>query len=294
MIVVRVRLQSTPEERFLAQITAIRRQIDALPEAAVGMLVDDLERLRRQVLGEIAAATLESFQAARLSQLEGRLRAVMDEFAARYGATLAPIQQQAYQAGAELAASPLVEAGVMFHVPQISRRQLEVLQGFQAALITGVTDETIRAITTQLRLGTIRGESVPDLLGRVSGRLTDPGPFGSLATRAEAITRTELGRIQAIATQAGLEETQRFVPDLRKEWRHSGNTGPNRRIGHVTADGQTRAVTEPFRVRAAPGRPYEALMYPRDAGASPENSVFCGCQALPWRAEWADILGAAA
>ncbi len=293
-MIARVRLQSTPEERFIEQIAAIRRQIDALPDEAVRSLVEELERVRRQVLGEIAAAAPESFQESRLRQLEARLRASMGEFEARYSVAVAPIQQQVHQAGAELAARPLVDAGVMFHVPQISRRQLEVLQGFQAALITGVTEDTIGAITTQLRLGTIRGESVPEILARVSGRLTDPGPFGSLATRAEAITRTELGRIQAIATQAGLEETRRFVPDLQKEWRHSGNAGIYRRLGHIEANGQIRNIDEPFSVRPAPGKPYEDLMFPRDAGASPGNVVFCGCQALPFREEWREVLAQAA
>lgn len=291
---IRVSLQSTPRERFLEQITAIRRQLDALPNEAVFTLTQELERVRVQVLGEIAAAAPDSYQEFRLRQLEQRLRVVMDDFVTRYGSAVAPIQADAFAAGQNLAAQPLVEAGVAFHVPQVSRRQLEVLQGFQAALITGVAADTIQAITTELRLGTVRGESVPEILGRVTGRLTDPGPFGSLATRAEAITRTEIGRVQAIATQRGLEETRQIVPDLRKQWEHSGNMGPYRRLGHVEAHGQIRHVDEPYRVRPAPGKPYEDLLFPRDAAGSPENVVFCGCLSIPWREEWAALESAAA
>jgi hypothetical protein len=273
-MIARVTLQSTPQERFIEQIAAIRRQLDALPAEAVRALTEEVDRVRRQVLAEIAAGP-EGFPEYRLRDLARRLADVLGQFAARYETVLGPIQAQMYTAGAELAARPLVDAGVTYAVPQITRRQLEVLQGYQASLISGVAEDTVRAITSTLRLGALRGESVPEILTRVAGRLDDPGPFGTLATRAEAITRTELGRAQAIATQAGLDETRRFVPDLKKQWQHSGNRGPYRRLGHVEAHGQTRDVDAPFRVRPAPGHRYENLMFPRDAAASPENSVFC-------------------
>ena len=66
----RVSLQSTPADRFVEQIEAIRRQLDALPNDAVRALTDELERVRRQVLGEIAASTADSFRRGRMRDAE--------------------------------------------------------------------------------------------------------------------------------------------------------------------------------------------------------------------------------
>jgi hypothetical protein len=283
----------TPQERFVAAVAEILSQIDRLPDVVVLTMLQDLEAARVQVLGEIAAAAPDGFQAYRLRELERRIQDVMARFVERYQGTLRTPQEVLFEAGQALAGRPLLESGITFAIPQVGRRQFEAARAFQALLITNATAETIGRISADLRLGILRGESVPEVLQRVGGRLQDPGPFGSLATRAEAITRTELGRIQAIATQAGLEEAQRLVPDLRKEWRHSGNTGPYRRLGHVEADGQVREVGEAFRVRPALGTPYEALMFPRDPSASPASTIFCGCQSVPFREEWREAIQAA-
>ncbi len=283
----------TPIERFLAEIAAIRAALDRLPDATVAAILDALRTARTRVLGELAAAPAASFTQFRATDLERRIRDVMDRFVERYQGIVREPQSLVYDAGQRLAAQPFVAAGVTFGVPQVGRRALEVAQNFQALLISNATDETIGRISTELRLGLLRGESVPEIMPRIAGTLADPGPFGSLMARAEAITRTELGRIQAIATQAGLEETQRLVPDVQKQWVHSGNTGPWRRLGHIDAEGQVREVAEAYRVRAEAGAPYEALQYPRDPAGSPGNTINCGCLSLPYRAAWANELAAA-
>lgn len=283
----------SPLERFLASLAAIQASIGQLPDVTVEAILADLETTRRQVLGEIAALPAGTFNAFRARELEARLRDVMGRFVERYQATVAGPQALLYEAGQQLAGQPLVEAGVTYGVPQISRRPLEVAQDFQALLISNATDETVGSISTLLRIGLLRGQSVPEIAQGIAGQLTDAGPFGSLAARAEAITRTELGRIQAIASQAGLEETQRLVPDLRKQWQHSGNTGPWRRLGHVEAGGQVQDVNDRYSIRPAPGKPYEDMLYPRDPAASAANTVSCGCLSLPFREQWRDALATA-
>lgn len=283
----------TPLERFLARIQAIRAQIDLLPEAAVADVLAELNRTRRHVLAELLGVETGSFAATRLGALEARLRDAMDQFVARYGQAVAGPQAQLFELGQNLAARPVVESGVTFGVPQIPRRALEVAQSFQALLIRGLADEAIGQISQELRLGLLRGESVFEVAQKVAGSLSSGSTFGTIAARAEAITRTELGRIHAIAAQASLEETRRLVPDLQKIWQHSGNTGPYRRLGHVEAHDQVREVSATYRVRPAPGKPFEDMLYPRDPGASPSNTISCGCLSVPHRAAWADALAAA-
>jgi hypothetical protein len=102
-----------------------------------------------------------------------------------------------------------------------------------------------------------------------------------------------LGRIQSVATQGSLRDIQAQVPDLQKSWHHSGNAGPYRRTGHIAAHGQVRDVDETFQIAEVAGGPMEDLLYPRDAQASPRNTINCGCLSVPYRASWAGDLEAA-
>lgn len=287
----RVRLASTPEERFIAHVDELQGLIDQLPNETVRAILAELATARQQILGELAGA--EGFEAYRLRALEQRLQDVMRRFVEQYATAVSAPQLTMFEYGQRLAAEPLIRGGAMLHVPQVSRRELEVVQTFQAQLISGASADTVGAISTELRLGALRGASVPEVLAKVAGSLTEPGPFQSLAARAEAITRTELGRIQAIATHAGLTEAKTFVPDLRKQWLHSRNAGPFRRLGHLEADGQVRDVDATFRVRPVKGEPYELLMYPRAANATPRSSVNCGCSSAPFRESWSAAIAAA-
>lgn len=282
--VARVRLASVPEERFAARIAELSSSIDQLSAEAVRAILAQLDATRREVLAAIVNA--EGYSLVRLTQLEASLRDVMIRFVERYQAVLGPAQATMYDAGAALAARPAVDAGLAFHVPQLARRPLEVAQAYQASLIRGVAADAIARISQAIRLGVMNQRSMLEIAGDVAGSLDGPATFSSIATRAEAITRTELGRIQAIATQASLEDQQRAVPDLKKQWQHSGNTGPYRRLGHIEAHDQIRAVSDRFRVRSAPGLPFELLLYPRDPGASPKNSIMCGCLTVPYREAW--------
>jgi hypothetical protein len=61
----------------------------------------------------------------------------------------------------------------------------------------------------------------------------------------------------------------------------------------VVATGQVRDVDETFQVAEVAGGPTEDLLYPRDANASPRNTINCGCLSVPFRATWAAELEAA-
>jgi hypothetical protein len=287
----RARFADVPIARFAAQLDEILRRLDALPTAAVQAMLADLETARQQIVREIL--TLGSgAHSTELVALQARISDVMYRFAERYGVTLAPIQGAVAQLGSALAAEPLIAGGLSLWVPQISRRQLEVAQTFQALLISNLADDATNQISRDLGVAILRGQSVYEASQAVAGSLTGTATFGSITARAEAITRTELGRIQSVATQGSLRDLQQQVPDLQKQWLHSGNAGPYRRTGHVAAQGQVRAVDEHFQVAEIAGGATEALLYPRDPSASPRNTIQCGCVSVPFRAAWAADLDA--
>jgi len=284
---------STPAERFIAEVQTIRAHVDALPEVAVRALLAEIETLRRSVAAEIVSAAPDTYQPERLRLLDARLRALGQAVADRYTAAVAGTETRAAALGQALTAEPLMASGDLGFTPQASRRQFEIARAWHASLISGAIGDTINAISSDLRAGLLRGASTFEIARQVTAKLDAPGPFGSLATRAEAITRTEIGRITALAQQASLTEAARVVPGLKKMWQHSGNLGRYVRTGHLEADGQVVAVDAPFRVRPSvvgARSAFELIQYPRDPMASPENSVFCSCVSLPWREDYAEAL----
>ncbi|HJR01845.1 MAG TPA: hypothetical protein VKA83_09450 [Methylomirabilota bacterium] len=285
-----VREATTPEERFAAQVAAQAALIDRLPDEAVRAMLTALEQARQMVLAELAVLDPASYASFRLAQTQAGITDVMARFVEQYQSAVSPAQLAMWDAGAGLAAEPLVRAGLMFHVPIPSRRLLEAARAYQASLITGLAGDAITQISTALRAGVLRGQSVYEVMQAVAGSLAGPSVFASIAQRAETITRTELGRVQSIANQAALEDAKGFVPDLQKQWQHSGNMGRWRREGHVEAEGQIREPDARYRVRPQPGQPYEDLLYPRDPAGSARSTIGCGCLSAPYRAAWADVL----
>lgn len=281
-MIARVRLASTPQDRFIARIDAIRARIDRLPDEAVRAALEELNTVRRRVLVELAGA--EGFDAYRMRELLGRIERVVAGFEDQYQLVIDPYQQEAATLGRALIAEPVVQAGLTLGVPEISRRLVEATVDFQADLIGGLTDDARRRVTQAIRLGAIEGKSVFEVMQQVGRSLTDSGAFASIAARAEAITRTELGRIQSVAADATLEESKRLVPDLLKQWKHSGAI--DFRVTHKLADGETREVEDTFDIAPRPDAPREPMRYPRDPRGSAANTVNCGCLVLPFKADW--------
>lgn len=278
----RVRLASTPQDRFVERVEAIRARLDRLPDAALRAAMEELEAIRQRVLGELVGA--EGFEAFRLRELTTRLERVLDAFAERYQTAVAPYQREAVTLGRALVSEPMVQSGLTLGVPEIPRRLVEAALDYHADLIQGVSQDARRRITQSLRLGAIEGKSPFEVMRDVAGSLRRPGPFASIAARAEAITRTELGRLQSIASDGALGEAKRLVPDLLKQWAHSGAI--DFRVTHKLADGATREVDDDFEIAPKPGLPKERLRYPRDPRASAANTVNCGCLVLPFKADW--------
>ena len=278
----RVALAQGPRDRFIERIRVIRERIDRLPEDAVAQVLAELDQVRRRVLVELAGA--EGFEGFRRRELLARIEAVIDDFQARYQTAVAPAQREAVALGRAVILEPTVQAGLPFGAPELPRRLVEAALDFQADLIQGLTEEARHRVSQAIRLGALEGKSPFEVMQAVGRSLRSPGAFASVAARAEAITRTELGRLQSIAAAATLVETKQLVPELLKQWRHSGAI--DFRVTHKLADGETREVEDDFEIAPAPGRPRERLRYPRDPRASAANTVNCGCLVLPFKADW--------
>jgi hypothetical protein len=155
----------------------------------------------------------------------------------------------------------------------VSRQVAEVAASFSASLIKDLTTEAQAAIDGVLQRAAIGGLTVQDAIKQIGANLDDSKIFKSIAARAETIFRTEVLRVQSIATQARMQANREAMRKagwaLGKRWLAT----PDKRVrlSHLAVMGQEREVDEPFKVGG------EELMYPRDPAGSAENTISCRC-----------------
>jgi hypothetical protein len=272
----------TPEQR-----AAYARRLQVLISRA-GRIEDGTVRAMRRLLREGQQETVEriafairkaeeggsTFDLARIGstiqEIEGRLLE-LGEGAGRISRTAA---EETADVGRLLVDEPLrVALGTdILPAHQLPRSTVAAAADFSADLITRMTRDGIRRISAEIQLGAIGVKDPREVLEAVGRNLDDPSIFGSLANRAEVITRTELGRLHSIAGQARQEEALQVVRNMQKQWLWSGKA----RLSHAAAHGQIRDVYEDYDVGG------EKLMFPRDPKGSAANTIFCGCSSLPY------------
>jgi hypothetical protein len=228
--------------------------------------------------------------------------------------SLVQAMEQAWDSGSVQVNSIFRASGLQVSVaPFISRTMLEMATRTTPVLVSGIGRDLQTALGRELRRSVLAQEGPLQFMQRVGGPIPvapagpgqpaiGSGPFeGMLAQpgalgvspltlpavghfptafhRAEAVYRTEIGRLASMAQQATLGEVARLVPGMKKRW--SAILDPRSRPEHKAAHGQVVAWNEPFTVMG------EELMYPRDPRASASNSINCRCSSLPWNDDWA-------
>jgi hypothetical protein len=232
------------------------------------------------------------------------------------GRDLVKAMEQAWDSGSKQVNSVLRASGLQVSVaPYISRTMLELATRTSPLLVSGISRDLQTALGRELRRSVLAEEGPLQFMQRVGGplpvtpaapgqpaigsgpfegmradlgaftpsplRLPAVGHFPTAFHRAEAIYRTEIGRLASMAGQATLGEVARLVPGMKKRW--SAILDPRSRPEHRAAHGQVVAWNEPFTVMG------EQLMYPRDPRASASNSINCRCSSLPWNDDWAQF-----
>ena len=127
-----------------------------------------------------------------------------------------------------------------------------------------VPQEVFDTIKSQLTEGIDKGESISELSSRVRSSFNEIG-----SGRGKTIAMTETSAAYGTARHAAMKSAG--VPS--KQWLTSHND--NVRPAHAEAEGQIRAVDEPFNVDG------EELDFPGDPEGSPGNVINCHCVAIP-------------
>jgi hypothetical protein len=244
----------------------VLRTFTAQQEAQVR---DALAAVRQSLLAELAATDPE-----RLPQRADALLRLLDDAAARFAAqataTITGGQEAAVGLGQAMVDAPLAAGGVLVSLPEVTLDLLDTLLEFAADKVTGLTEDLVARVTAEIQLGVLGTQTPDETMTALREFLrTEAAGKTGLAARAEAIARTETGRVHSAAAQRWMDQALTTLPDLEKEWRRV-------------------PASQPFYVAPVVGAPAEALMYPRDPAGSARNCVNCRCSSLPWLARWAE------
>lgn len=247
-----------------------RIQIDT--RAEVLRLLQLADRQIRTILGTGAT----EYQQFMLPQLQQAVRAAMIDWSDQAGATVNGAMVEAAQAGLDLIDQPLAAGGVRVQglAPVIDTGQLSAMRTFATDRIKDIGSAVTNKINQELGLVVIGAQTPADAASSIAIQLQKGG-----RGRAITIVRTEVGRAFSVAAQSRYESLRELVPGLMKEWRKSGKI--HDRPHHSLINGQRRPVDQPFTLANG-----VEIMFPRDPKASPGETINCGCESLPYMADW--------
>jgi len=239
-------------------------------ETISGLLSD----ARKEVASLIASTEWEAY---RITEYKAAVDRITEAFAKSYGDMLSDSLGVMWDAGADVVAMPLGAAGISIAAPEISMTALEIMQGYSADLVKNITDDLRKRINAEISMGVIGGKTPFQVMTAIGRNLTDPSVFKTIASRAEAIQRTEMARVFSNAREQRMKAIENTVPKIRlkKKWVHSGKA--NYRPWHKKLNG-----VEVDRDKNFPG----GIPYPHAPVLSAKDVVNCGCTHVLSSPDW--------
>lgn len=264
---------------------AYAEQLGALTSAAKALTPEARQRIdkllreaNREILADVARSEPGTYNAARLNALKAQVERVMEEFGRQAAAQVADLEQSAFdKAGHGVNATVAAGTGGLAVHPVLDQAALQVVQGYTADLITGLSRDMSAKINAAIQRGFLGQAKLQDLVAQIGGALEGgkfSGLFSQAGERALSIATNEIMRVQSLASVARINALKEQHPHLMKMWKHVP-VARVPRISHLKADGQLRKPDEPFQVEG------EELQYPRDPSGSAENTINCHCLVIP-------------
>lgn len=251
-------------------------KVNRLTDAEVARVLAILEQARAEVVGALAATEWTIYR-------QAEYRAMVDRAVASFEQGFAANQERAlpnvWSAGIDMVDAPLAEAGFQAAAAEISRAQLAIMQADTLDLIKGLSADAKKLINGAISQGLLGSKPLTEVMRGIGQELRAQGTVGSkVSWRAEAITRTEMGKINSWARQARIRQTIDANPDIkwRKKWIHSGKL--HARANHSSFNGTTLPLERDW-----PGH----IPYPHAPGLPAAEVVMCGCVHLlvaDWKA----------
>ena len=280
-----------------SQADAIRRAraairaVKALEKATLLDVRVALSEARADLIARVAAVarapgSVSEFDQSQLFAMLQEVDRVSSDLERGLHGAVMPAQERARVLAEEKFAANLKAQGIdpAMLRPVISVGTAVVAQSEAVASeIVGVSAEFKNAVRRDLRRAVLGGLTLRDFEQRVGRALPGPGPFGSVARRAEVIVRNETSQMFQVASQAKREEAAEAGVTFRKTWVTARDVRV--RLSHVALDGVTVDADADFEVGGFPAA------YPKDPRLPPEESIACRCVTIETSVEVAEPAG---
>jgi hypothetical protein len=262
-----------------AEIKRVLKAKDRGIASGTDAMLAVLKDLHGQVAGELGKAALGTWDAYHLRRTLDAIEFAIAEYTAKSKTEISGLLDQAWAAGKELVDAPLAAAGEVYINYHLSTATLDILKEYSNDYLQNMFQDAWYQVKGEINLG-ILGSKTPQDIAKAIGRSIDGGRFKKIARRAETITKTEMGTVFSQAAQLRMEQAAEYVEGLEKKWRHAGHPHEARPT-HLAADGQHVPVNQPFFVGGI------KMMFPRDPAAPLSQILNCGCDHVPYHADWA-------
>lgn len=182
----------------------------------------------------------------------------------------------------------------------IDARSVDIAVSFVPELIADQVGTLKKAVQAEIVRNSLALTTPAESMARLTSVATPIGAFPTAAVRAEAIVRTEFGRVSNIAAMSGIQalaanpyglsrDQRSYMLDangvMYKEWIAVGDH--RTRPEHAALDGTIIPINESFMVGE-----YTA-QFPKDPSLPAKHAVNCRCMVVPsFPPEIADRLGA--
>lgn len=182
----------------------------------------------------------------------------------------------------------------------IDARSVDIAVSFVPELIADQVGTLKKAVQAEIVRNSLALTTPAESIARLTSVATPIGAFPTAAVRAEAIVRTEFGRVSNIAAMSGIQalaanpyglsrEQRSYMLDangvMYKEWIAVGDH--RTRPEHAALDGTIIPINESFMVGE-----YTA-QFPKDPSLPAKHAVNCRCMVVPsFPPDVADRLGA--
>lgn len=260
---------------FDADLQALTDAVGKTSDETAKRILDILRESQKKLAGELATT---EWGAHHLEEMKKATADLMNEFSARVSDDFGKVYAEVWEDVPALIDGAMAAAGVpmdmMAAAPALSASQAEIMAGYSADLITNLAADAVKKINTALTMGVLGGKTLNEVMAEIGKNLTDSSVFGSIATRAETIARTELGRVFSAAREGRMKGIMEIMdarfPHVKvyKMWLHSGKPKKNARPRHRALDRQIVPADEDF-----PGK----IPYPHAPGLPASEVVNCGC-----------------
>jgi hypothetical protein len=185
-----------------------RRDVRRLVRDAQKVVISRTEELARQAEG--SRSEWGVFWTGRLRQM---LVGVATDLAGKTGESIASYLPDSFRNGVDIADSGV--AGLGLDVPGLAPQTIQVASSFSADLIQGLAQKSVDLVSREIAVSVALGESPWLLMQRLGAPVSarDESVFGSVAYQAERIARTEISRVQSLATQLRQEQVVHTYPE---------------------------------------------------------------------------------